>query len=129
MNLTVLESKFKNLYHDDADDDDDSSHESSDGQCRLIMIMIMIMQMMLKMMLMMKMMMMMTMRMKTCPSPCGCSFAKELHEATLHHQPEAARHVEKHGQEYQVKRHPLKIDNFSLNYINKYIFVILEISI
>ena len=40
--------------------------------------------------------------------PRGRSFAKELHEPSLHHEPEASRHVEKHGQEYEVKRHPLK---------------------
>ena len=40
--------------------------------------------------------------------PRGRSLPKELHEPPFHHEPEASWHVEKHGQEYEVKRHPLE---------------------
>ena len=40
----------------------------------------------------------------------GCrSFAKELHETTLHHQPEASRHVKYDGKEDEVQGDPLVI--------------------
>ena len=41
--------------------------------------------------------------------PGGGSLAKELHEAPLHHEPEASRHVEYDGEEDEVKRHPLVV--------------------
>ena len=41
--------------------------------------------------------------------PCGGSFAKELHETTLHHQPEASRHVKYDGKEDEVQGDPLVI--------------------
>ena len=39
---------------------------------------------------------------------CG-ALSKELHEASLDHQPEHARQVEEYGQTKQVERHPLMI--------------------
>ena len=41
--------------------------------------------------------------------PGGGSFAKELHETTLHHQPEASRHVKYDGKEDEVQGDPLVI--------------------
>ena len=41
--------------------------------------------------------------------PGGGSLAKELHEAALHHEPEASRHVEDDGEEDEVKWHPLVV--------------------
>ena len=39
--------------------------------------------------------------------PGGSSFAKELHETALHHEPEASRHVEYDSQEDEVQGDPL----------------------
>ena len=41
--------------------------------------------------------------------PGGGSLAEELHEAALHHEPEASGHVEDDGEEDEVKRHPLVV--------------------
>lgn len=41
--------------------------------------------------------------------PGGGSFAKEFHETTLHHQPEASRHVKDDGKEDEVQGDPLVI--------------------
>ena len=45
----------------------------------------------------------------TSSLPGGGSFAKELHETALHHQPEAARHVKYDGKEDEVQGDPLVI--------------------
>ena len=42
-------------------------------------------------------------------SPCGCSLAKKLHEASLHHQPKHTRKVEQKPQKYEIERHPLVV--------------------
>ena len=42
---------------------------------------------------------------------CG-ALSKELHEATLDHQPEHARQIEEYGQAQQVERHPLIITSW-----------------
>ena len=42
-------------------------------------------------------------------SPGGGSFAEELHETALHHEPEAARHVKYDSEEDEVQGDPLVI--------------------
>lgn len=44
-----------------------------------------------------------------CLIPCCCSFSKELHKTSLHHQPKASWHVEDNSQEYEVKWYPLVV--------------------
>ena len=55
--------------------------------------------------------------------PGGGPLTEELHQAALHHQPEASGHVEDNSQEYEVKWNPLVVRIVD----NRVIAVILEI--